>query len=149
MPKRYSEIFERPDTERVAGLRRRVRDAMEQPPETWTCPARIDDRFMNEPLPVRKARAITLKLRRMPTDLWDGQLFAGSMTMERPRLHAERGFPDYATDEEREEAAQKVAAARSNVISTKSSPTVGSVDAKNKGLRAALSENFDAATGRV
>jgi len=43
----------------------------------------------------------------MPTDLWDGQLFAGSMTLEHPRVHAERGFPDYTTDAEREEASKR------------------------------------------
>jgi len=92
------------DTERVADLRRRVREAMEQPPVGWDCPKRIDDRYMSEPIPVRKARAIALKLSQMPTGLWDGQLIAGSMTLEEPRVHAERGFPDYVTKEERDEA---------------------------------------------
>ena len=32
-------LTERPDTDRVADLRRRVRDAMEQPPAYWECPA--------------------------------------------------------------------------------------------------------------
>ncbi len=40
----------------------------------------------------------------MPTDVWKGQLFAGSMTLEEPRVHAEWGFPDYVTDAERESA---------------------------------------------
>ena len=96
-----------PDTPRLADLRRRVRDAMEQPPVRWDCPPRIDERFMAEPLAVRKARAIALKLSAMPTDLWRGQLFAGSMTLEQPRLHAEWGFPDYTTDAEREAARQR------------------------------------------
>jgi formate C-acetyltransferase len=96
-----------PDTARLAALRRRVRDAMERPPVRWDCPARIDERYMAEPLAVRKARAIALKLSAMPTDLWDGQLFAGSMTLEEPRLHAEWGFPDYVTDAEREAARQR------------------------------------------
>ncbi len=100
-------IRKRPDTERVTDLRHRVRAAMEQPPVKWDCPARIDDRYIAEPLPVRKARAIALKLSQMPTDLWEGQLFAGSMTLEEPRLHAEWGFPDYTTEAERTEAAQK------------------------------------------
>lgn len=78
-----------PDTERVVDLRRRVRAAMERPPVPWTCPARIDDRFLSEPLPVRKSRAIALKLSHMPADLWEGQVFAGSMTLETPRLHTE------------------------------------------------------------
>ena len=95
------------DTLRVADLRRRVREAMEREPVQWDCPERIDEGFMAEPLAVRKARAIALKLSRMPTDLWRGQLFAGSMTLEEPRLHAEGGFPDYLTDEERATAAQK------------------------------------------
>ena len=99
-----AEIYQRPDTERVLNLRRRVREAMERPPVTWDCPVRIEDRYMSESLPVRKARAIALKLSRMPEDLWRGQLFAGSMTLEDPRLHAERGFPDYTTEAEREEA---------------------------------------------
>ena len=98
---------ERPDTPRVAQLRRRVRDAMERPPVAWECPKRIDEAHMSEPLPVRKAHAIALKLSCMPTDLWDGQLFAGSMTLEQPRIHAEWGFPDYVTDQERAEAAQR------------------------------------------
>ena len=85
-----------PETARVADLRRRVRAAMEEPPVAWDCPERIDEQ-MAEPLPVRKARAIALKLAHMPTDLWDGQLFAGSMTLEEPRVHAEWGFPDYVT----------------------------------------------------
>jgi len=96
-----------PDTPRLAALRRRVRDAMERPPVRWECPARIDEQFMGEPLAVRKARAIALKLSQMPTDLWDGQLFAGSMTLEAPRVHAEWGFPDYVTDAERDAARQR------------------------------------------
>jgi len=95
------------DSARVIDLRRRVRAAMEQPPARWDCPARIDERYMSEPLPVRKARAIALKLAHMPTELWEGQLFAGSMTLEEPRLHAEWGFPDYTTETEREEAARR------------------------------------------
>ncbi len=95
------------DTPRVADLRRRVRAAMEVPPQAWDCPARIPDEYMGEPLPVRKARAIALKLSAMPTDLWDGQLFAGSMTLEHPRVHAEWGFPDYMTDAERADAAAR------------------------------------------
>jgi pyruvate-formate lyase len=94
-------IVSREDTPRVADLRRRVRSAMEQPWASWHCPARIDDALMGAPLAVRKAHAIDLKLRAMPVDLWDGQLFAGSMTLEHPRVHSERGFPDYVTDDER------------------------------------------------
>ncbi|MBM4032982.1 MAG: hypothetical protein FJ291_14515, partial [Planctomycetes bacterium] len=95
------------ETPRLADLRRRVRDAMERPPVRWECPARIGERFMAKPLAVRKARAIALKLSAMPTGLWHGQLFAGSMTLEEPRLHAEWGFPDYVTDAEREAARQR------------------------------------------
>ena len=102
-----AQIYKRLDTERVADLRGRVRDAMEQPPVGWDCPARIDDRYMSEPLPVRKARAIALKLSQMPTDLWDGQLLAVSMTLEEPRVHAERGFPDYTTETERDEGRKR------------------------------------------
>ncbi|MBD3180987.1 hypothetical protein GF312_01775 [Candidatus Poribacteria bacterium] len=92
------------ETERVMDIRRRVRDAMEQPPSGgWKCPDRINDKYMSDPIPIRKARAIALKLSTMPTDLWDGQLFAGSMTLENPRVHAEWGFPTYITDSEREE----------------------------------------------
>ena len=101
------EVFDLPDSPRVRDLRRRVRLAMETPPDRWPIPARIDERFMSEPLAVRKARAIALKLQHMPTDLWDGQLIAGSMTLEEPRLHAEWDFPDYVTPEERAEAAKK------------------------------------------
>ena len=97
----------RPDTDRSADLRRRVREAMEAPPVTWDCPKGIDDRYMPEPLAVRKARAIALKLSVMPTDLWDGQLLAGSMTLEHPRVHAERGFPAYTTEAEREEGRKR------------------------------------------
>lgn len=93
------------DTPRVAALRQRVRTAMEQPAVKWECPAQIERRYMSEPLPVRKARAIALKLAHMPADLWEEQLFAGSMTLEEPRLHAESGFPQYTTDAERAEAA--------------------------------------------
>lgn len=99
-----------PDTERVMDLRQRVRRAMEQPPvgRTRTEEATsIDQRFMTEPLAVRKARAIALKLSRMPTDLWAEQLFAGSITLEHPRVHYERGFPDYLTDEEQAAARER------------------------------------------
>jgi len=95
------------DTARVVDLRRRVREAMEQPPVTWPCPERIDPKYVGEPLPVRKARASALKLANMPTDVWEGQLFAGSMTLEKPRAHAEWGFPDYLTDAEKAEAKKK------------------------------------------
>ncbi|HPD13977.1 MAG TPA: pyruvate formate lyase family protein [Planctomycetota bacterium] len=101
------------DTTRLAALRRRVRAAMEQPPVRWECPARIAECYMAEPLAVRKARAIALKLAAMPTELWRGQLFAGSMTLEEPRVHAEWGFPDYATDAERDAAAAKGLSIRS------------------------------------
>jgi len=94
-------------TERVKDLRDRVRTAMERPPEPWHCPERIDACHASESLAVRKARAVALKLSQMPVDLWSGQLIAGSMTLEEPRLHAEWGFPDYATDEEKAEAADR------------------------------------------
>jgi len=101
------EIVGRRDTERVADLRRRVRAAMEEPPVEWQCPPAIDTQFMEEPLAVRKARAIATKLAAMPVELWAGQLFAGSMTLESPRLHAEWGFPEYTTPDERAAAAEK------------------------------------------
>ena len=50
-------LQETPDSERVADLRRRVRDAMEAAPVGWDCPERIDEIWMSDPLPVRKARA--------------------------------------------------------------------------------------------
>ncbi len=103
----------RTETPRVADLRRRVRAAMEQPPAAWDCPTAIDERFMAEPLIVRKARAIALKLSHMPTDLWAGQLFAGSMTLEAPRVHAEWGFPDYTHQAERAEASKHGVSIRS------------------------------------
>jgi formate C-acetyltransferase len=99
------------DTERVARLRQRVRAAMKRPAEAWHCPERIDD--LSEPLAVRKARAIALKLTHMPAALWNEQLFAGSMTLERPRLHAERGFPAYTTPAELEAAAERGVTPRS------------------------------------
>ena len=102
-----------PDTARVADLRARVRAAMERQAVPWEGPARIDARYMDEPLAVRKARAIALKLSHMPTELWAGQLFAASMTLEEPRLHYERPFPDYLTDEERQAAAQEGLSIRS------------------------------------
>lgn len=108
-----SVIVAREDTARVADLRRRVRAAMERPPVAWTCPARIDARHMDEPLQVRKARALALKLGAMSTELWEGQLFAGSMTLEDPRVHYERGFPDYTTAEERAHAAERGLSIRS------------------------------------
>jgi formate C-acetyltransferase len=95
------------DTPRVLELRNRVRSAMQQPAVRWECPARIDEQHMSGPLAMRKARAVALKLAHMPTDLWKGQLFAGSMTLESPRLHAEWAFPDYTTASERAEAARK------------------------------------------
>jgi len=95
------------DTARVADLRQRVRNAMDRPPATWDCPRRIAAALMAEPLAVRKAHAVALKLAQMPTDLWRGQVLAGSMTLEEPRVHAEWGFPDYVTDTERAEAAAR------------------------------------------
>ncbi|MGE5529079.1 MAG: pyruvate formate lyase family protein [Patescibacteria group bacterium] len=95
------------ETERAADLRRRVREAMARPPVLWDCPARLDGRYMSAPLAVRKARAMEQKLLAMPTDLWEGQLFAGSLTLEEPRLHCEWGFPDYATPAEKEAAAAR------------------------------------------
>lgn len=109
-------ILHRVDSERVKDLRQRVREAMDKPSLGGDCPARIDDRFMSEPLPVRQARAVALKLSSIPTDLWQGQLFAGSLTLENPRVHYEpgkahrgafSGFPDYATAEEAAAAAKR------------------------------------------
>jgi len=102
-----------PDTPRVVGLRGRVRAAMEQPPVRWECPAHVEEHYMAEPLAVRKARAIALKLSYMPLDLWEGQLFAGSMTLESPRLHTEWAFPQYTTKAEREDGARKGLSIRS------------------------------------
>jgi pyruvate-formate lyase len=96
-----------PDTPRVAELRCRVRMAMQVLPVRWDCPARVEERFMSEPLVVRKARAIATKLSHMPADLWEGQMFAGSMTLESPRLHTEWAFPQYTTESEQAEAAQR------------------------------------------
>ena len=100
-------IWEYADTARVVELRQRVRDAMEEPPVEWECPPHIDRRYMGEPLEVRKARSIATKLAAMPTDLWEGQLFAGSHTLESPRLHCEQGLPNYATPEEAARATEK------------------------------------------
>ena len=88
---RCAEMVGLEDSGRVAQLRRRVREAMKRPPAAWSCPERIDARHMSEPVAVRKARAIELKLSAMPADLWADQLFAGSMTLEDPRIHAEWG----------------------------------------------------------
>ena len=101
------------ETARVADLRLRVRDAMERPPVKWECPPAIDATFMAEPLAVRKARAMALKLSLMPSDLWEGQLFAGSMTLEEPRLHVEWTFPNYVTETEEAQAAAKGLSIRS------------------------------------
>ncbi|MEN6480039.1 MAG: pyruvate formate lyase family protein [Anaerolineales bacterium] len=108
-------LVDRADTPRVMSLRKRVRASMELPVQAGDCPVRIADEYMSEPLAVRKARAVALKLASMPTDLWDGQLFAGSLTLENPRVHYEpgkayrgafAGFPDYATPEEAARAAE-------------------------------------------
>jgi formate C-acetyltransferase len=108
-----SRIRERTDTPRVADLRARVRSAMERPAVGWDWPKQIDERFMSEPLAVRKSRAIATKLAAMPSDLWAGQLLAGSMTLEEPRVHAEWGFPEYATEVERTAAAERGVSVRS------------------------------------
>ena len=76
------EVAAREDTVRVADLRRRVRESMEEPPVQWECPARIDKQYMSEPLPVRKARAMALKLSLMPTDLWDCLLYTSDAADE-------------------------------------------------------------------
>ena len=104
---RACKIADPPETARVRDLRRRVREAMDEPPARGDCPPRIEDAFLSEPLPVRKARAIALKLAHMPVELWTEQLYAGSMTLEDPRVHAERGFPTYTTEAEREAAAER------------------------------------------
>ncbi|MBT3275914.1 MAG: hypothetical protein HN368_22385 [Spirochaetales bacterium] len=92
------------DTRRVENLRSRVRQAMYLTAETWACPEVIKPLDAQTPIAVRKAKALALKVSRMPTQLWDGQLFAGSLTLEEPRLHAEGGFPEYLTPEESKEA---------------------------------------------
>ncbi|MBI2298592.1 MAG: hypothetical protein HYU66_06510 [Armatimonadetes bacterium] len=102
-----SRLAERTETPRVLDLRRRVRAAMERPPVRWDGPARLPDECFSEPLAVRKAAAVALKLAHLPTDLWAGQLFAGSFAFEEPRLHTEWSFPDYLTDEEREEGRRR------------------------------------------
>jgi formate C-acetyltransferase len=106
-------VHQRQDTPRVVDLRRRVRDAMDQPSEDYVFPDHIAAEYLGEPLPVRKARALALKLSLMPVELWRGQLFAGSMTLEEPRLHYERGFPDYTTADERQRAAAEGLSIRS------------------------------------
>jgi len=106
-------ILEITETSRVAELRRRTLAAMRREPVDWPCPERIDEPFMSDPLAVRKARAMALKLSRMPTDLWNGQLLAGSMALEAPRVHAERGFPDYTTETECADAAERGLSIRS------------------------------------
>ena len=92
-----------PDTPRLADLRRRVRDAMEIDPQTWEGPERIEPLNAAEPVAIRKARAIAAKLNALPMGHWDGQLIAGSMTFEKPRLHLEHSFPHYLTDDELEQ----------------------------------------------
>jgi choline trimethylamine-lyase len=109
----HHDIRKRPDTARVADLRARIRAAMDAAPAAWTCPERVSDDAMRAPLAVRKAHAISLKLAHMPTDLWRGQLLAGSMTLEEPRLHAGWGFPEYTTASERDEAKAKGITTRS------------------------------------
>ena len=106
-------LVDRTDSPRVIDLRRRVKASMESPVQAGDCPEHIADEYMAAPLAVRKAHAVALKLSSMPTTLWDGQLFAGSLTLENPRVHYEpgkayrgafAGFPDYATPEETAEA---------------------------------------------
>jgi choline trimethylamine-lyase len=92
------------DTPRVDDLRKRVRSAMYAEPTVWECPGSIDPRYSLEPLAVRKARALALKVASMPTDLWTGQLLAGSLTLEDPRIHAEKGFPEYLNADESKHA---------------------------------------------
>jgi hypothetical protein len=57
------------DTPRVADLRSRLRLAMEQPPVRWDCSTRIEPLDPAEPVAVRKARPMALKLAALPTDL--------------------------------------------------------------------------------
>ena len=102
-----SNILETMDTNRVLDLRTRVRDAMDIDPVYWTGSNAIEETHMSAPIAVRKARAVALKLSEMPVDLWDGQLIAGSMTLEKPRLHAEKWFPEYLTNAELEDAKSK------------------------------------------
>ena len=72
LPMFINKIRDHNDTKRVKDLRKRVRDAMEYAPVKWNCPKRISTQHMTQPLPVRKALAIELKLKHMPTDLWEG-----------------------------------------------------------------------------
>ena len=51
--------------------------------------------------------SIALRSTIVPAELWEGQLFAGSMTLENPRIHAEWGFPNYITEDEKDEARKK------------------------------------------
>ena len=95
------------DTARIRDLRHRVRTTMTVAPENWMGPERIDDAFMNEPVALRRARAIAAKLSAMPIDHWQGQLIAGSMTLENPRLHLEPGFPVYLTEDEQAQVKKK------------------------------------------
>ncbi len=106
-------VSQRVETPRVLALRRRVRDAMALPAQDAPLPERLPPEQMDAPLQVRKARALALKLAHMPVDLWRDQLLAGSMTLEEPRLHYERRFPDYATPAERQAAAAQGLSIRS------------------------------------
>lgn len=94
-------------TPRVEDLRARVRKAMYLEPIEWDCPSAIAQEHRSEPIAVRKARALALKVSAMPDRLWDNQLFAGSLTLEVPRLHCERGFPKYLTREEEHDASAR------------------------------------------
>ena len=88
------------DSARIVGLRDRVRSAMYGDAVVWECPTGDFEIDFSEPIAIRKAKAIAFKLRTMPTDLWDGQLIAGSLTLENPRLHLEKSFPNYLSQEE-------------------------------------------------
>ncbi|NLF30942.1 MAG: hypothetical protein GX591_08660 [Planctomycetes bacterium] len=88
------------DAPRVVDLRRRMREAMKHPPVPAARPARLDPFEEGEPICVRKARAIALKLRTMPLGLWDGQLLAGSLTFESPRVHIDGALPNWLGDAE-------------------------------------------------
>ena len=107
LDEQMKEIGQIRPTDRVKELRERVRAAMYREAVMWQCPERVDDAVMAEPVAVRKARAIALKLSAMPTDLWEDQLFAGSLTLEEPRLHAERPFPEYLTEAELVDAKER------------------------------------------
>jgi len=64
-----------------------------------------DEEMLNKPLIVRKAKAVEKVLKEMPVSIFNDELIVGTMRMH--SVGSGQTFPDYASEEEKKEAAKK------------------------------------------